>query len=79
MLQANFWHDKHKAQKIIKAKNLQEDLIKSYNLSVKECNEISDLFNLAVEENNKSVINESIKNLEELRLKAKKKETKSVL
>ena len=49
MLQANFWLDKYKAQKIIKEKKFQEDLIKSYNLSVKECNEISDLFNLAVE------------------------------
>ena len=72
MLQANFWLDKYKAQKIIKEKKLQEDLIKSYNLSVKECNEISDLFNLAVEENNKLIINESLKNLEQLRLKAKK-------
>ena len=79
MLQANFWLDKHKAQKIIKEKKLQEDLIKSYNLSVKECNEISDLFNLAVEENNKLIINESLKNLEQLRLKAKKNEIKCFL
>ena len=79
MLQANFWLDKYKAQKIIKEKKLQEDLIKSYNLSVKECNEISDLFNLAVEENNKLIINESLKNLEQLRLKAKKNEIKCFL
>ena len=79
MLQANFWFDKHKAQKIIKEKKLQEDLIKSYNLSVKECDEISDLFNLAVEENNKLIINESLKNLEQLRLKAKKNEIKCFL
>ena len=79
MLQANFWLDKYKAQKIIKEKKLQEDLIKSYNLSVKECNEISDLFNRAVEENNKLIINESLKNLEQLRLKAKKNEIKCFL
>ena len=79
MLQANFWLDKYKAQKIIKEKKLQEDLIKSYNLSVKECDEISDLFNLAVEENNKLIINESLKNLEQLRLKAKKNEIKCFL
>ena len=79
MLQANFWLDKYKAQKIIKEKKLQEDLIKSYNLSVKECNEISDLFNLAVEENNKLIINESLKNLEQLRSKAKKNEIKCFL
>ena len=79
MLQANFWLDKYKAQKIIKEKKFQEELIKSYNLSVKECNEISDLFNLAVEENNKLIINESLKNLEQLRLKAKKNEIKCFL
>tara|TARA_B100001765_G_scaffold66465_1_gene40162 strand:+ start:739 stop:1716 length:978 start_codon:yes stop_codon:yes gene_type:complete len=79
MLQANFWLDKYKAQKIIKEKKFQEDLIKSYNLSVKECNEISDLFNLAVEENNKLIINESLKNLEQLRSKAKKNEIKCFL
>jgi len=79
MLQANFWLDKYKAQKIIKEKKLQEDLIKSYNLSVKECDEISDLFNLAVEENNKLIIDESLKNLEQLRLKAKKNEIKCFL
>ena len=54
-------------------------MIKSYNLSVKECDEISDLFNLAVEENNKLIINESLKNLEQLRLKAKKNEIKCFL
>ena len=79
MLQANFWLDKHKAQKIIKEKKLQEDLIKSYNLSVKECNEISDLFNLAAAENNILIINESLKNLEQLKLKTKKNEIKCFL
>ena len=54
-------------------------MIKSYNLSVKECNEISDLFNLAIEENNILIINESLKNLEQLRLKAKKNEIKCFL
>jgi len=79
MLEANFWQDKHKAKKIVKEKKFQEELIKSYYACVKESRDIYDLFNLAVEENNKSVINESIKNLEELRLKAKKNETKCFL
>ena len=35
--------------------------------------------NLAVEENNTSVINDSLKNLEELKLKTKKNETKCFL
>ena len=73
MLEATFWQDKNEAQKVIKEKKFQEDLINSYNSSVKECKEISDFLNLAIEENNTSVINDSIKNLEELKFKTKKK------
>ena len=79
MLEANFWQDKHNAQKIVKEKKLQEDLIQSYNYLVKECRETSDLYNLALEENNISIINESLKNLELLKSKAKKDETKCFL
>ena len=56
MLEANFWQDKNKAQKIVKEKKLQEGLINSYNYSVKLCREIYDLYNLALEENNTSII-----------------------
>ena len=72
MLEASFWQDKNKAQKVIKEKQFQEDVINSYNSSVKQCKEILDLFNLAVAENNTSVINDSLKSIEELRLKTKK-------
>ena len=30
MLESNFWQDKNKAQKVIKEKKFQEDLINSY-------------------------------------------------
>ena len=63
MLEANFWQDKNKAQKIVKEKKLQEGLINSYNYSVKQCEEIYDLYNLALEENNTSIINESLKKI----------------
>ncbi len=79
MLEANFWQDKNNAQKIVKEKKLQEDLINSYDYSVEQCKEIYDLYNLALEENNTSIISESLKNLEELRLNAKKNETKCFL
>ena len=79
MLEANFWQDKNNAQKVVKEKKFQEGLINSYNYSVKQCKEIYDLYNLALEENNASIINESLKNLEELRLKTKKNETKCFL
>ena len=79
MLEANFWQDKNNAQKIVKEKKLQEDLINSYDYSVKQCKEICDLYNLALEENNTSIISESLKNLEKLRLNTKKNETKCFL
>ena len=79
MLETTFWQDKNEAQKVIKEKKFQEDLINSYNSSIKECKEISDFLNLAIEENNTSVINDSIKNLEELKFKTKKNETKCFL
>ena len=79
MLEATFWQDKNEAQKVIKEKKFQEDLINSYNSSIKECKEIADFLNLAIEENNTSVINDSIKNLEELKFKTKKNETKCFL
>ena len=50
MLDANFWQDKQKSQKIIKEKKLYEDLINSYNYSVKTIKELDDLNQLALEE-----------------------------
>ena len=79
MLETNFWQDKNKAQKVIKEKKFQEDLINSYNFSVKQCKEITDLFNLAIEENNTSVINDSLKSIDELKFETKKNETKCFL
>mgnify|MGYP001348396212 FL=1 len=78
-MEENFWQNKSKAQKTIKEKKFQEDLINSYNYSIKECKEIAELFNLAVEENNTTVINDTLKNIENLKVKAKKNETKCFL
>ncbi len=79
MLETNFWHDKNNSQKVIKEKKTQEDLINSYNYSIKKCNEIDELFNLAVEENNEAVIKDSLKSIEELRFITKKNEIKCFL
>ena len=79
MLETNFWQDKNKAQKIIKEKKFQEDLINSYSYLIKQCKEVSELFNLAVEENNTTVINDTLNNIENLKVKAKKNETKCFL
>ena len=79
MLEPDFWQDKEKAQKVIKEKKIQEDLINSYTSSVSRRKETEELYNLAIEENNTSVINDSLKAIEELKNKAKKNEIKCFL
>jgi len=79
MFDANFWQNKSVAQKIVKEKKLHEDLISSLSSSVKELKELNDLYELAVDENNQSIINETLKNIENLKLKSKKNETKCFL
>jgi len=79
MLESNFWQDKDIAQKVIKEKKIQEDLINSYISSASMCKETEELYNLAIEENNTSVINDSLKSIKELRDKVKKNEIKCFL
>ena len=76
MLDANFWHDKSSAQKIIKEKKLHENLINSYENSIKKLSELNELYQLAKDENNKSIIDETLQNLKDLKFEAKKNETK---
>ena len=79
MLDANFWQDKSSAQKTIKEKKLHENLINSYENSIKKISELNDLYKLAKDENNKSIINETLQNLKDLKLEVKKNETKCFL
>ena len=64
MLDANFWHDNSSAQKAIKEKKLHENLINSYENSIKKFSELNDLYQLAKDENNKSIIDETLQNLD---------------
>ena len=79
MLDANFWKDKSFAQKIIKEKKLYEDLVISYEKSIKDLNDLDDLNNLALNEENTSVQNELLKNINDLRDLVKKNEIKCFL
>ncbi len=79
MLEANFWQNKKKSQKIIKEKKLYEDLINSYNYSVKSLNDLNELNELAIEENNQNILNEVLENIKELRTLTKKNEIKCFL
>ena len=79
MLESNFWQDKSNSQKIIKEKKLYEDLINSYDHSVKSLTDLEELNELAIEEKNQSVINEVLSNIKHLKKSAKKNETKCFL
>ena len=79
MLENNFWQDKSNSQKIIKEKKLYEELINSYNNSVKSLTDLHELNELALEEKNQSIISEVLENIKDLKKLAKKNETKCFL
>ena len=76
ILDPNFWKDKTSAQKVIKEKNFHEDLVKSFEKAKKEIKDLSDLYDLAVDENNQTIIKELVKNCNELQIKSKKNDIK---
>ena len=79
MLENNFWQDKLKSQRTIKEKKLYEELINSYNNSVKSLTDLHELNELALEEKNQSIITEVLENIKNLKKLAKKNETKCFL
>jgi peptide chain release factor 2 len=79
MLETNFWQDKPNSQKVIKEKKLFEELINSYNNSVKSLTDLNELNELALEEKNQIIINEVSENIKTLKKAAKKNETKCFL
>ena len=54
-------------------------MINSHNSSIKECNDLIEFYKLAVEENNKAVINDTLSNIKKLQKKIKKNEIKCFL
>ena len=79
MLEANFWQNKSVSQKVIKEKKLHEDLINSYDYSVKTLQDLEELNELAFEEKNQAVINEILENIKKLKILTKKNEVKCFL
>ena len=79
MLEENFWQDKLVSQKIIKEKKLYQELINSYDKSVKDLINLHELNELALEEKNQSIINEVLENIKDLKKETKKNETKCFL
>ena len=79
MLESNFWQDKSNSQKIIKEKMLYEDLINSYDHSIKSLKDLDELNDLALEENNQPIIKDVLVNIKDLKNLTKKNETKCFL
>ncbi len=79
MLDPNFWHDKINSKNIVKEKKLFEDLIGSLDHSNEKLKDLSDLYDLAKDEDNQIIKNEIFENLKDLRLLAKKSEIKCFL
>ena len=79
MLNANFWQDKAFSKKIIKEKKLYEELVNSFEESIKKLKDLDDLNQLAIEEKNQNIQNEVFESIKELRLIVKKNEIKCFL
>ncbi len=79
MLESNFWQNKSSSKKIIKEKKLYEDLISSHNQSVVTLKDLEELNQLALEEKNLTIINEVLESIKQLKILAKKNETKCFL
>jgi len=79
MLDANFWQNKAVSQKIVKEKKLYEDLIDSYEKSIKKLKDLHDLNVLAIEEENTGVLKEVFCSIKDLRENVKKNEIKCFL
>jgi len=79
MLESNFWQNKSNSQKVIKEKKLYEELINSYDHSVRFLNDLDELNELALKEKNEIIITEVIEDIKDLKKKVKKNETKCFL
>ena len=79
MLASDFWQNKANSQKVIKEKKLFEDLIDSFEGSIKKLKDLDDIYQLAADENNMSVKKEIFENIKELKTEVKKNEIKCFL
>ena len=69
ILEPKFWDDKKNAQTLFKKKKFLEDLVNHHQKAIVDIKDLSELFDLANEENNNAMINDIIKNLKNLKAK----------
>ena len=79
MLKSDFWQDKSISKNIIKEKKLYEDLTISFEESIKNLKDLDELNDLAIEENNSTILKETLDNIKDLRESVKKNEIKCFL
>ena len=79
MLASNFWQDKSNSQKVIKEKKLYEEIVKSYDSSIKNLKDLDELNKLAIDEENIDIQKEVYINIKDLREIVKKNEIKCFL
>ncbi|MDC3061521.1 peptide chain release factor 2 [Candidatus Pelagibacter sp.] len=79
ILDPDFWQDKLNSKKVIKEKKLFEDLINSFEKSVKQLNDLNELNELAAQENNLNIQSEVLTGIKDLRIEVKKNEIKCFL
>ncbi len=78
-MEPDFWSNKSKAENNLKQKKIYEDLISNYENSIKQFDELKDLYNLAVEEHNDTVLKETEINILNLHKNIKRNEIKCFL
>ncbi len=79
MLKSDFWQDRSISKNIIKEKKLYEDLTISFEESIKNLKDLDELNDLAIEENNSTILKETLDSIKDLRESVKKNEIKCFL
>ena len=70
----NFWKDKELVKKILKQKKILEEILTSYQFSIKDLNNLKDLYNLASQEKDEETIQDCNLKIKQILQKIKKNE-----
>ena len=74
IVKENFWKDKELVKKTVKQKKIFENIFNSYQKSLKDLNNLKDLYNLASQEKDEDTIQDCIKKIEQILSDIKKNE-----
>ena len=79
LAQENFWKDKNLVKKTVKQKKKFEDILKSYQKSLSDINNLKDLYSLASYEKNSEIIDDCNTQINEIQKSIKDNEIKCFL